>query len=98
MALWKRKGDDPVVLHSDRGTQFTSDDYQQFLVDHNVLCSMSAAGRCADNAAAEDSSACSSESGSTTIAEARQNVFDYIERFHNPRVRGAFRQTTTQYP
>ncbi|MFO7809268.1 DDE-type integrase/transposase/recombinase [Guyparkeria sp.] len=37
IALWQRKGGDPVVLHSDRGAQFTSNDYQQFLADHIVL-------------------------------------------------------------
>jgi len=92
MALWQRKGDDPVVLHSDRGTQFTSDDYQQFLADHNVLCSMSAVGHCADNAAAEGFFGMLKRERVNrrryaTIAEARQDVFDYIERFHNPRVR-----------
>ncbi len=92
MALWQRKGDDPIVLHSDRGTQFTSDDYQQFLADHNVLCSMSAVGHCADNAAAEGFFGMLKRERVNrrryaTIAEARQDVFDYIERFHNPRVR-----------
>ena len=42
-----------VILHSDRGCQFTSDEYQQFLAAHQVTCSMSAVGSCADNAAAE---------------------------------------------
>src|SRR3546814_15866226 len=40
-------------LHSDRGTQFTSGEYQRFLADHNIQSSMSAVGHCADNAAAE---------------------------------------------
>lgn len=44
---------DPALLHSDRGCQFTSEEYQRFLEAHQVTCSMSAVGSCADNAAAE---------------------------------------------
>lgn len=53
MALWQRKTKESVVLHSDRGSQFTSHEYQQFLTGHNIICSMSAVGSCYDNAAAE---------------------------------------------
>ncbi len=53
MACWQRSGRDPVVLHSDRGTQFTSGEYQRFLVDHHIISSMSDVGHCGDNAAAE---------------------------------------------
>ena len=42
-----------MILHSDRGTQFTSAEYQQFLKDHHILSSMSDVGHCADNAAAK---------------------------------------------
>ena len=42
-----------MILHSDRGCQFTSEEYQRFLQGHRLLCSMSAVGSCADNAAAE---------------------------------------------
>ena len=53
MALWQRETRQPVVLHSDRGCQFTSNEYQRFLKGHNLTCSMSGVGSCADNAAAE---------------------------------------------
>jgi putative transposase len=53
MALWQRTDRSPVILHSDRGCQFTSEEYQRFLAGHNLVCSMSAVGSCADNAAAE---------------------------------------------
>lgn len=36
MACWQRPDRRPVILHSDRGTQFTSADYQQFLKDHHL--------------------------------------------------------------
>lgn len=53
MALWKRPTRTPVMLHSDRGCQFTSEEYQRFLDAQQVICSMSAVGSCADNTAAE---------------------------------------------
>jgi putative transposase len=35
LALGQRQDRLPVILHSDRGSQFTSDEYQCFLKDHN---------------------------------------------------------------
>jgi len=92
MALWQREERIPVILHSDRGTQFTSDQYQQFLAGHNLTCSMSAVGSCADNAAAESFFGLLKRDRIhrrqyLTREEARADVFDYIERFHNPRMR-----------
>jgi putative transposase len=31
MAHWQRRGATPVILHSDRECQFTSDEYQRYL-------------------------------------------------------------------
>ena len=91
MACWQRPDREPLVLHSDRGTQFTSGEYQRFLADHNILSSMSAVGHCADNAAAEGFFGMIKRERVRrrrylTLAEARSDVFDYIERFHNPRM------------
>lgn len=79
------------MLPSARGTQFTSGDYQRFLADHNILSSMSAVGQCADNAAAEGFFGMIKRERIhrrryLTLADARSDVFDYIERFHNPRM------------
>jgi len=92
MALWQRRDRRPVVLHSDRGTQFTSGEYQRFLKGHNLTCSMSAVGTCADNAAAESFFGVLKRDRVNrrryaTRNEARRDIFDYIERFHNPRMR-----------
>jgi len=92
MALWQREARTPVVLHSDRGCQFTSDEYQRFLKGHHLICSMSAVGSCADNAAAESFFGVLKRERVNrrqylTRAEARADIFDYIERFHNPRKR-----------
>ena len=91
MALWQRPDKQRVILHSDRGTQFTSGDYQQFLAGHNLVCSMSAVGHCGDNAAAEGFFGMLKRERVNrrrylTQAQARSDVFDYIERFHNPRM------------
>lgn len=92
MALWQRKNHEPVILHSDRGCQFTSDEYQRFLKGHNLICSMSAVGSCADNAACEGFFGMLKRERVNrryykTRSEARADIFDYIERFHNPRKR-----------
>jgi len=92
MALWQRETPEPVVLHSDRGTQFTSGEYARFLRDHNLICSMSAVGSCADNAACEGFFGMLKRERVNrkryqTRAEARSDIFDYIERWHNPRKR-----------
>jgi putative transposase len=92
MALWQREDRSPVILHSDRGTQFTSGEYQRFLKGHNLIQSMSAVGSCADNASMEGFFGMLKRERVyrkiyQTRAEARADVFDYIERFYNPRCR-----------
>jgi len=53
MAVWQRQESYEVILHSDRGAQFRSGDYQRYLAANNLVCSMSAVGHCRDNAACE---------------------------------------------
>lgn len=91
MASWQRPDRSLVILHSDRGTQFTSAEYQQFLKDHHIISSMSDVGHCGDNAPAEGFFGMLKRERVhrrryLTLAEARADVFDYIERFHNPRI------------
>ena len=90
MALWQKKNRVPVILHSDRGSQFTSHEYQCFLKDHNITSSMSAVGSCYDNAAAESFLGVLKRERVNrrhylTRSEARADIFDYIERFYNQR-------------
>ena len=92
MAVWQRQGDWSVILHSDRGSQFTSADYQRFLNRNTLVCSMSAVGHCGDNAACEGffgqlKRERVAHQSYRTRDEARADLFDYIERFHNPRMR-----------
>ena len=42
MALFRRKQPKGVIVHTDRGSQYCSHDYQTLLRDHGLICSMSA--------------------------------------------------------
>lgn len=53
MAVWRRKPQQQVMIHSDQGSQFSSSDLQSFLKANNVISSMSRRGNCHDNAVAE---------------------------------------------
>lgn len=34
----------PLLQHSDRGSQYTSEQFQRLMADHGVICSMSRSG------------------------------------------------------
>jgi len=92
MAVWQRQGKTPVILHSDRGSQFTSGDYQRYLGSNDLVSSMSAVGHCGDNAACEGFFGMLKRERVhhrryRTQDEARADLFEYIELFHNPRMR-----------
>ena len=53
MAIWRRGKPDALVDHSDRGNQYTSEQFQRLMADHGVICSMSRSGNVWDNAAME---------------------------------------------
>ncbi len=52
MAVWRRKPDSAVIVHSDQGSQYGSD-WQRFCRANNLAPSMSQRGHCQDNAVAE---------------------------------------------
>lgn len=92
MAVWQRQGRHLVILHSDRGSQFRSGDYQHYLKANALVCSMSAVGHCGDNAACEGFFGMLKREriyrmSYPTIDAAKADVFEYIERFHNRRMR-----------
>jgi putative transposase len=92
MALWRRGKPAAVLHHSDRGSQYTSEPFQRLLADQGLLCSMSRSGNCWDNAAMESffSSLKTERTANKTYRtrdQAKADVFDYIERFYNPRRR-----------
>jgi len=89
MAIWRRGKPDALLHHSDQGSQYTSEQFQRLMADSGVTCSMSRSGNCWDNAAMESffSSLKTERVGRKVYRsrdEARADVFDYIERFHNP--------------
>ena len=92
MAVWQRQEQHRLILHSDRGSQFRSGDYQDYLAANGLLCSMSAVGHCGDNAACEGFFGLLKReriyrTTYPTLDAARSDVFEYIERRHNPRMR-----------
>lgn len=92
MAVWRRRPQEEVLVHSDQGSQFSSYDWQDFLKTHKLKPSMSRRGNCHDNAVAESFFQLLKRERikQKTYADretARQDVFDYIEMFYNPKRR-----------
>ena len=92
MAIWRRGKPMALLHHSDQGSQYTSEDFQRLLASQGVTCSMSRRGDCWDNAAMESFFSTLKRERVyrrqyATRDEARADVFDYIERFYNPRRR-----------
>jgi putative transposase len=81
-----------LMHHSDRGSQYTSKTFQRLLAELGITCSMSRAGNCWDNSAMESFFSSpkrerTDRKAYRTRVEAKAYVFDYIERFYNPRRR-----------
>lgn len=92
MAIWRRGKPDALLHHSDQGSQYTSEQFQRLMGDHGITCSMSRSGNVWDNAAMESFfSSLKTERTARKVYrtrnDARADVFDYIERFYNPRRR-----------
>jgi putative transposase len=88
MAIWRRGKPDALLHHSDQGSQYTSQHFQELLANNGIVCSMSRSGNVWDNAAMESFfSSLKTERirGKVyrTRDAARADVFDYIERFYN---------------
>ncbi|WP_213796277.1 IS3 family transposase [Klebsiella aerogenes] len=88
MAVWRRKPDGEVIVHSDQGSQYGSDDWQRFCRANNLAPSMSRRGNCWNNAVAESFfSSLKKERIRKRIYKtrdlARADIFNYIEVFYN---------------
>ena len=90
MALFQRKRPRGVIMHTDRGSQYCSNEHRKLLAEHGLIASMSARGNCYDNAAME--------SFWSTLklehlfhlrllgaGDAHRAIFLYIEGFYNTR-------------
>jgi len=95
MAAIRRKPKNEVLVHSDQGSQYGSNAWHKACETLGFKPSMSRRGNCWDNAVAE------SFFGSLkkervrkkiyqTMDEARNDLFDYIEMFYNPRRRHSY--------
>jgi len=77
-----------LVHHTDRGCQYTAHGYQVALETWGIICSMSRAGNCYDNAMAESFFATLKNElvdrqSWATRQEARQAIFEWIVVFYN---------------
>lgn len=87
-ALGRRQPEPGLLHHSDRGSQYASDDYQSLLNDHRMICSMSRKGDCWDNAPMESFFATLKtelihDERFVTREDAQAMIFEYIEMFYN---------------
>ena len=88
MALKRRHPARGIIHHSDRGSQCASSDFQELLSKYGIRCSMSRKGDCWDNAPVESFIGTLKQElifhqRYITHAQAKQGIFEYIERFYN---------------
>jgi putative transposase len=88
MAYRRRRPGRGLIHHSDRGSQYASDDYRNLLKDYGMHMSMSRKGDCWDNAPMESFFGTLKKElvhhrRYRTREEARRDIFDYIEVFYN---------------
>lgn len=92
MALWRRHPAPGLLIHSDQGSQFGSDDWNRLCAEHGIKISMSGRGNCYDNAVKESFFASLKKERIrnriySTREEAKRDIFDYTELFYNPKRR-----------
>lgn len=95
MAILRRQPKKPVIIHSDQGSQYASDEWKTFCKKHNLILSMSRKGNCLDNAVIESfNSTLKKEKikGQVykTRNQAKLDIFEYIETFYNNKRRHSY--------
>lgn len=88
MAIQQRQPGPGLIVHSDRGSQYASELYQDLLAKHGFVCSMSRKGNCWDNAVAERFFLNLKmervwQRQYANHAEAKADITDYIVGFYN---------------
>jgi transposase InsO family protein len=88
MALGRRSVGDGLLHHSDRGSQYASQDYRQLLAGNGIVASMSRPGNAYDNAPMESffatlKSELLHHHRFQSRDQARRAIFEYIEVFYN---------------
>ena len=92
MAVALRQPPEGCIHHTDRGSQYCSNDYQKILRQHDFKASMSGKGNCYDNAAVETffktiKAELIWRHSWETRRQAEVAIFEYINGFCNPRRR-----------
>lgn len=93
IAMKRRKINQPLLFHSDRGVQYCSATFTDVLnKNHWIEQSMSRKGNCWDNAVAESffktlKTECVNKFKYHDIEDAQRSIFDYIERWYNTKRR-----------
>ena len=92
MVIANRQPPPGLLHHSDRGSQYCAHAYRQLQAHHQMVTSMSRKGNCWDNAAMESffatlKSELVERHHYRSPAEARGDIFAYIEGFYNRRRR-----------
>ena len=95
IAILRRDPPDAVLHRSDQGSQYSSEDFQRLLESHGITCSMSRAGNCWDSSRTgkfllhPKTERLGRRRYRTRKYrnELRGDVFNYIERFYNPKRR-----------
>lgn len=88
MEIWQSKPAPGLLLHSDRGSQYASLEYQSLLDQHGIGCSMSRTGNCWDNAMMEHFFLNLKmervwQRDYANHGEARRDITNYIASFYN---------------
>ncbi len=87
-AIHRTRAGKGLLVHSDRGVQYASKEYQALLKKNRFICSMSRKGNCYDNAPMESfwgklKTEWLYGRRFTTRELAKQAVFEYIELYYN---------------
>jgi len=87
-AVFRYRPQPGLIVHSDHGSQYASNEFRDLLAQHKALGSMGRIGNCYDNAAMESFFATLKTElvrgqPFNTRQEAKQALFDYIEIFYN---------------
>ena len=88
MAIWQRHPEAGLIVHSDRGSQYTSKAYKRLLKAHGFIGSMSRKGNCWDNSVAESFFGTLKQERVQwrhyqTRYEAQQDVMQYMTMWYN---------------
>ena len=87
-AYWRERPENGLLLHSDRGSQYASEDYRNLMKSFHMVQSMSRRGNCWDNAPMESffdtlKTELIDNQIFEDVHEAKTIIFEWIEIFYN---------------